>query len=93
MEEFKFNSESSYKSTGERNGQEPIVLSFKSEPSCFAAPKKAKSRKGLATVLSLALVVCVSFASGAAGAFVVKNTTAEVPAETTVQTSPNIDAI
>ncbi|MBQ6614402.1 MAG: trypsin-like peptidase domain-containing protein [Clostridia bacterium] len=92
MEEFKFNSESSYKSTGERNGQEPIVLSFKSEPSCFAPAKKSKGHKGLLTVLSVALIVCISFASGAAGAFIVNNTTA-TPAETTVSVSPSVDAI
>nr|MBQ5810936.1 trypsin-like peptidase domain-containing protein [Clostridia bacterium] len=68
------------------------VLSFKSEPSCFAPAKKSKGHKGLLTVLSVALIVCISFASGAAGAFIVNNTTA-TPAETTVSVSPSVDAI
>ena len=92
MEEFKFNSESSYKSTGERNQAKPVTLSFKNEPAVFATEKKSKKRsRAFKTLLSLVAVVAIAFASGAAGAYIVSSNMPQP--EVTITPSQITDAI
>ncbi len=74
MEEYKFNSESSYSNAGERRGTTPITVAFKNESN---EPKKKKGGakkviKGFATFI---LIIGVSFASGMGGAYFMNNKT------------------
>ncbi len=80
MAEFSFNSESSYSHTGERQSGTPITVAFKNESS-MAAPKPPKKQKSnvLKTLVAGVLIVGISIAGGAFGAYLVKD---ENPAPT-----------
>lgn len=84
MEEYKFNSQSSYSSTGERTGTEPITLSFRSEKSESVTPPKKKKGGGkvLKTLAVGLLVVGVSFGSGALGAALFGGSAADIQTPT-----------
>lgn len=78
MEEYKFNSQSSYSATGERTGTAPITVSFKNEKIEPVVPKKkGKGGKVLKTLAVGLLIVGVSFGSGALGAYLVGGETAD----------------
>lgn len=91
MEEYKFNSQSSYSSTGERTGAEPITLSFRSEKAESVTPPKKKKSGGKALKVLAAgiLVVGVSFGSGALGAALFGGSAADMQTPTL---STNTDA-
>lgn len=95
MEEFKFNSESSYSHTGERSGTQPITVAFKKETADNITAKSSGKSGGkfFKTLLCAILIVGVSFASGAFGAYIVNENS--IPEEATVNTptlSTNTDA-
>lgn len=95
MEEFKFNSESSYSTAGERSGGVPITVAFRKENAEPVVPQK-KHKKGGRVLKTLALgllVVGVSFGSGALGAYLVGgNETAPVEEQTEAPLSTGVDA-
>ena len=93
MEEYKFNSGSSYSQTGERTGATPITVAFKKEASEFAAKKNKKSsKKMLSTLLAAILVVGISFASGALGAYIVNENSVTVEEQPSPTLSTSTDA-
>ncbi len=72
MEEYKFNSQSSYSTSGERTGSTPITVSFKNDKAEAIVPqKKRNGGKVLKTFALGLLIVGVSFGSGALGAYLV----------------------
>lgn len=84
MEEYKFNSQSSYSTSGERTGSAPITVSFKNDKAETIVPQKKRSGGKVLKTLALGLlVVGVSFGSGALGAYLVSgNTETAQPAAT-----------
>ena len=95
MAEFNFNSESSYSQTGERSSNTPITVSFKNDaPGQSPAPQPPKKKgRVLKTLAAGILVVGVSLASGALGAYLVKDDStvpADVPAQTTAVLSSTV---
>ncbi len=73
MEEFKFNTESSFSQKGERTSAAPISVAFKKE-AAETITKKSRKKGGvkfLAAFLCIILIIGASFASGAFGAYVV----------------------
>ena len=74
MEEYKFNSESSYSQGGERNSSIPITVAFRDRD--INEPPKKKKNKGVKVLLSVALVIIiagVSFVGGTLGAMLYSN--------------------
>lgn len=93
MAEFNFNSESSYSQTGERTGSAPITVAFKNESSSPAPQPPKKKGRVLKTLAAGILLVGVSLASGALGAYLVRNTEQPTEAPMTTNTvSPTISS-
>ncbi len=94
MEEFKFNSESSYSHTGERTGAKPITLAFKKEAADNITQKRSKKNgaKFFKTLLCAILIVGVSFASGAFGAYIVNENAMPEESENAPTLSTNTEA-
>jgi serine protease Do len=96
MEEFKFHTESSYSQTGERSGSDPITVAFQ-ETAVESAPEPQKPhkqrRKFVRNLAAVVLLIGVSVASGAVGAYLVagKADTAE-PQSTTSPVSSVISS-
>lgn len=72
MEEYKFNSESSYSNSGERSGSIPITVAFRNTDNEQKVPQKKKNggaSKVLVTIAVIIVAIGTSFIGGAVGAF------------------------
>ena len=94
MEEFKFNSESSFSQKGERNGTTPITIAFKKEAAETVTKKNSKKSgvRILSAFLCIVLIISVSFASGAFGAYVVSERLMQSEEENAPTLSTNTEA-
>ena len=90
MEEYKFNSQSSYSEAGERSGSTPITVAFRSEKATPIVSKKKSGGKVWQILTAGLLVVGISFGSGALGASLFGKDAA--PEQPTVSLSSNTDA-
>ncbi len=71
MEEYKFNSENTFSSGGERNAAAPIQLSFKQSEK--KKKKKTTAKKVFWVISAVCLLLCVSIGSGAFAAWFMVN--------------------